>query len=67
MRDSLEEKLDFNTKSQIVGCKKRLKSFFLFFRLKLGQKLYAYTDNLTRTLQQKICLQLKEINWKILQ
>ena len=52
MRDSLEEKLDFETKSRIVGCKKQLESFS-FFRLNLGQKLYAHTDNLSKYLQQK--------------
>ena len=53
MRDSLEEKLDFETKSRTVGCKKQLESFSFFFELNLGQKFYAHTDNLSRTMQQK--------------
>ena len=51
MRDSIEEKLDLETKPRIVGCKKQLKSFSFFFGLNLGQKLYAHTNNLSRTLQ----------------
>ena len=53
MRDRLEEKLDFETKSQIVGCKKQLESLSFLYELNLGQKLYVHTDNLSRTLQQK--------------
>ena len=53
MRDSLDEKLNFQRKSRIVGCKKQLESFSFFFGLNLGQKLYAHTENLSRTLQQK--------------
>ena len=53
MRDSLEEKLDFETKSRIVGCKKQLESLSFLYELNLGQKLYVHTDNLSRTLQQK--------------
>ena len=66
MRDSLEEKLDVEIKSWIVGCKKRLEFFTFFFGLNLGQKLYAHTDNLSRTLQKKFP-QLKERDWQILQ
>ena len=53
MRDSLEEKVDFETKSRIVGCKKQLESLSFLYELNLGQKLYVHTDNLSRTLQQK--------------
>ena len=53
MRDSIEEKLDLETKPCIVGCKKQLESFSFFSGLNLGQKLYAHTNNLSRTPQQK--------------
>ena len=52
-RDSLEEKLDFEIKSGILGYEKQLESFSFFFRLNLGQKLYAHTYNLSRTLKQE--------------
>ena len=58
MRDSLEEKLDFETKSRVAGCKKLLESFSFFFGLNLSQKLYAYTTD-------NWCPQLKEKNWQI--
>ena len=51
--DSLEEKLDFEIKSGIVGYEKQLESFSFFFGLNLGQKLYAHTYNLSRTLKQE--------------
>ena len=52
MRDSLEEKLDFETKSRTVGCKNQLESFSFFFELNMGQKFYAHTDNLSRTVNR---------------
>lgn len=36
MRDSLKDKLNFEIKSQIVGCKKELESLSFFFGLNLG-------------------------------
>ena len=66
MRDSLEGKLYVMIKSWIVGCKKQLEFFTFFLRLNLDQKLYAHTDNLSRTLQKKFP-QLKERDWQILQ
>ena len=36
MRDSLKDKLNFEIKSQIVGCKKELESLSFFFGLNLS-------------------------------
>ena len=50
---SLQENLDFETKSRIGGCKTQMKSFRFYFGLSLSQRLYAITDNLSKTLQQE--------------
>ena len=52
-KESLKEKLDAETKSRIIGCKKQMESFKFYFGLQLGCKLYAHTDNLSKTLQQE--------------
>ena len=52
-KESLEEKLDAETKSRVIGCKKQMESFKFYFELQLGHKLYAHTDNLSKTLQQE--------------
>ena len=51
-KEILEEKLDAEAKSRIIGCKKQMKSFKFYFGLQLDHKLYAHTDNLSKTLQQ---------------
>ena len=51
-KEGLEEKLDAETKSRIVGLKKQMESFKFYFGLQLGRELYAHTDNLSKTLQQ---------------
>ena len=38
-KESLEEKLDAETKSRIIGCKKQMESFKFYFGLQLGRKL----------------------------
>ena len=49
----MEEKLDAETKSRIIGCKKQIESFKFYFGLQLGRKLYAHTNNRSKTLQQE--------------
>lgn len=50
---SLEGNLDFETRSRIGGCKTQMKLFKFYFGLILSQRLYAITDNLSKTLQQE--------------
>ena len=50
-KETLEEKLDAETKSKIIGCKKQMELFKFHFGLQLGCKLYAHTDNFSKTLQ----------------
>ena len=52
-KKSLEEKLDADMKSRIIGCKKQMESFKFYFGLQLDRKLYAHTDSLSKTLQQE--------------
>ena len=52
-KESLDEKADAETKARINGCKKQMKSFSFYFGLNLGRKLYAHTDNLSKTLQKE--------------
>ena len=52
-KERLEEKLDAEPKSRIIGYKKQIESFKFYFGLQLGRKLYAHTDNLSKTLQQE--------------
>ena len=49
-KKSLEEMLDAKT---MIGCKKQMESFKFFFGFQLGRKLYAHTNNLSKTLQQE--------------
>ena len=49
--ECLEEKLDQETKSRIIGCNAQMKTFKFFFGLSLSHKLYSMTDNLSKTLQ----------------
>ena len=50
---SLNESLDFDTKSRIIGCQKQMTTFTFYFGLRLGRKLYGKTDNLSKTLQKE--------------
>ena len=52
-KESLDEKPDAETKARINGCKKQMESFSFYFGLNLGRKLYAHTDNLSKTLQKE--------------
>jgi len=51
--ESLNERLDAETKARINGCKKQMESFSFYFGLNLGHKLYSHTDNLSITLQKE--------------
>ena len=52
-KESFEEKLDTETKSRIIYYKKQMEAFKFYFGLQLGCKLYAHTENLSKTLQQE--------------
>ena len=52
-KESLQEKLDAETKSRIIGSKTQMESFKFYFGWQLGRKLYAHSDNLSKTLQQE--------------
>ena len=52
-KESLDEKPDAETKARINGCKKQMESFSFHFGLNLGRKVYAHTDNLSKTLQKE--------------
>ena len=45
------EKLDQETKARIVSSKSQMKSFCFFFGINLSYKLYAMTDNMSKSLQ----------------
>ena len=49
----MKEQLHAETKSRIIDCKKQMESFKFYFGLQLGLKLYAHTDNLSKTQQQE--------------
>ena len=53
LKETLEEKVDAETKSRLIGCKKQMESIKFYFGLHSGRKLYAHTNNHSKTLQQK--------------
>ena len=58
----LNESLDFDAKSGIIGCQKQITTFTFYFGLRLGQKLYGMTDNLSKTLKKEKILALSGKN-----
>ena len=58
-KESLEEKLDAERKSRIIGCEKQMESFKFYFGLQLCRKLYAHTNNLSKTLQKEKMFAIK--------
>ena len=46
-------KMESEFKGRIVGVKTRMESFELYFGLHLAGRLYSYTDNLARSVQNK--------------
>ena len=49
--DCLEEKLDSETKSRIIGVRSQMGTFEYYFRLHLGFLIFGHTDKLSRSLQ----------------
>ena len=49
----LQENLDRETRSRIIGCQAQMKLFKVFYGMHLSYKLYSITDNLSKTLQRK--------------
>ena len=47
------DQLNRDVKSCIIGVKKKMKIFELFFGLNVGHCLFSHTDNLSKTLQGK--------------
>ena len=52
--ECLKEKLDPETRSRIIGIRAQMKVFNFYFGLCLSQKLYALTDNLSKSIQKEI-------------
>ena len=48
---SKNDKMQTDLKSRIIGVKKQMTSFDLFFGLSIGYRLFSHTDNLSKTLQ----------------
>ena len=42
----------YDIRGRIIGCQVQMNTFYFFFGLNLGQRLFSHTDNLSRTLQQ---------------
>ena len=51
--ECLSSKLEAELRGRILGCQAQMKSFDYFFGLSLGQRIYAHTDNLSKTLQNE--------------
>lgn len=49
--ECLEQNLEREVKSRIIGCKTQMESFNFFYGINLGFKLYSITDNLSKALQ----------------
>ena len=47
----LSQSLETDIKSRVIGCKSQMEKFEFYFALHLSHKLYALTDNLSKTLQ----------------
>ena len=50
-RVSLEDNLQPDVRGRIVGFQAQMQTFDLFFGLSLGERLFSYSDNLSKTLQ----------------
>ena len=49
----LNEKLTTDVKARIIGCNAQMRTFLFYFSLLLGHRIYALTDNLSKTLQKE--------------
>ena len=47
----LEENLQAEVRSRIIGCKVQMESFKFFYGINLGTTIYSITDNLSKALQ----------------
>ena len=56
-KKSLEEKLDVETKSRIIGCKKQMVSFKFYFELQLGRSYMQTPIIFPKPCNRKRCLQ----------
>ena len=53
-RESLEQGgLSVEIKACVLGCQKQMQTFNYFFSILLGERLFAHTNNLLKTLQRK--------------
>ena len=43
-----------DVKARIIGCKCQMSTFYFFFGLCLGHRLFSITDNLSKTLQPEV-------------
>lgn len=51
-----DTKLQPDIRGRVIGCQSQMNTFRFFFGLNLGERLFAHTDNLSKTLQkEKIC------------
>ena len=58
--ECLEKKLDQETKARIVVCESQMESFyFIFSGIRLSCKIYATTDNLSKSLQSTMMPAIK--------
>lgn len=49
----LDSRLEADVRGRILGCQAQMNTFEFFFGLHLGERLFAHTDNLSKTLQAK--------------
>jgi hypothetical protein len=50
---SLQSSLDRETRARIIGCQAQMTTFDFFYGLNLAHRLYAMTDNLSKTIQKE--------------
>lgn len=50
---SLGFNIDTETRARILGCQAQMKTFHFYFGLHISQRLFAHTDNLSKSLQAK--------------
>ena len=49
----LDENLDTETRSRIIGCRSQMRQFEFYYGLNLSHRLYSLTDNLSKALQRE--------------
>ena len=48
-----DTKLQPDVRGRVIGCQTQMNTFSFFFGLNLGERLFAHTDNLSKTLQKE--------------